>query len=160
MKKKGFTLIELLAVLVILGIIALIAFPLVGDVIGNSRKKAFERSVDGLEHAAEIDYQDDTYKGDRTYKYENDSFTLISVGDTEKNENIAVEGLIKNGVGEVYIDLDGNTSLTVYNDEWCATKASMDKTITVEEKTDSNCIIDDSSDSETSGDSGTTDDLS
>lgn len=38
--QKGFTLIELLAVIVILGIIAVIAIPLIGNVIGNSKSSA------------------------------------------------------------------------------------------------------------------------
>ena len=43
--KKGFTLIELLAVIMILGVIALIAIPVVSNIIEESRKKAGARSV-------------------------------------------------------------------------------------------------------------------
>ena len=46
-KKKGFTLIELLAVIVILAIIALIATPIVLNIIKTSRKGAFARSAEG-----------------------------------------------------------------------------------------------------------------
>lgn len=38
--QKGFTLIELLAVIVILGIISVIAVPLIGNIINNSKKDA------------------------------------------------------------------------------------------------------------------------
>ena len=43
--KKGFTLIELLAVILILGIIALIAVPQVTNVISNASKGAAETSA-------------------------------------------------------------------------------------------------------------------
>ena len=46
MKRKGFTLIELLAVIVILAIIALIATPIVLNIIENTKEEANERSVD------------------------------------------------------------------------------------------------------------------
>lgn len=50
MKKneKGFTLIELLAVIVILAVIALIATPIVMNVINRSRQKAAEDSTYGV----------------------------------------------------------------------------------------------------------------
>ena len=52
--KKGFTLIELLAVIVILAIIALIATPIVLDIIKDSKVTAKERSIENIEHAAEL----------------------------------------------------------------------------------------------------------
>ena len=53
MKQKGFTLIELLAVIVILAIIALIATPMIMDVIEKSRRGAAIESVNGILDAAE-----------------------------------------------------------------------------------------------------------
>ena len=47
MNKKGFTLVELLAVIVILAIIALIATPLILNVIDNAKKGAAEASANG-----------------------------------------------------------------------------------------------------------------
>ena len=44
--KKGFTLIELLAVIVILAIIALIATPIVLNIINDSKKESQQRSID------------------------------------------------------------------------------------------------------------------
>ena len=43
--KNGFTLIELLAVIVILSIIALIAVPIVINIIDDTKEKAFRESI-------------------------------------------------------------------------------------------------------------------
>lgn len=48
MNKKGFTLIELLAIIVILAVIAFIGFPIVTNVIDQSRISAAERTCDGI----------------------------------------------------------------------------------------------------------------
>ena len=53
MKKKGFTLIELLAVIVVLAIIALIATPIVMNVIKKANMGAAERSADNYVKAVE-----------------------------------------------------------------------------------------------------------
>ena len=52
--KFGFTLIELLGVLIILAIIALITFPIIDNVLTNSREQAYQRSVDGILEASRM----------------------------------------------------------------------------------------------------------
>ena len=52
MKKKGFTLVELLAVIIILGVIALITFPIVDNSIKNSKQAALEQTIDSILESA------------------------------------------------------------------------------------------------------------
>ncbi len=53
MRKKGFTLIELLAVILILGIIALIAIPIITNIIKESKEKSLVSTAYGLLEAAD-----------------------------------------------------------------------------------------------------------
>ena len=59
--KKGFTLIELLAVITILGVISLIAVPIVTSIIQNSSKNILISNEKLLSKAAENYYKMNTY---------------------------------------------------------------------------------------------------
>ena len=50
--KKGFTLIELLGVIILLGVLALIVYPVVDSSIKQSRQRAYDRTIDGILAAA------------------------------------------------------------------------------------------------------------
>ncbi len=50
--KKGFTLVELIGVIIILGVIALITYPIIDKSIKNSKEQALERIIDNIEEAA------------------------------------------------------------------------------------------------------------
>ena len=52
MKNKGFTLVELMAVIIILGLIAVIAVPIVTKILSNSKDELYERQVKEIEDAA------------------------------------------------------------------------------------------------------------
>lgn len=56
--EKGLTLVELLAVIVILGIIAAIAVPAIGNIIANSRAKAVISDAQNAISAANLYYTD------------------------------------------------------------------------------------------------------
>ena len=56
-RQKGFTLIELLAVILILGIIALIAIPTVNNILKESRTGAWKSTASQMTKAAENYYQ-------------------------------------------------------------------------------------------------------
>ena len=57
-KRKGFTLIELLAVIIVLAIIALIAMPIIFNVIENAKLKSLENSAYGVVDAVRLQYME------------------------------------------------------------------------------------------------------
>jgi len=99
MNKKGFSLIELLAVIVIIGIIALITFPIVDDIISNSEKKAFKASVDELVNLTEMDYNEFGRTGVVVYTLNNKKLTCNLC-----TNNIKYNGEIEDGTGTITLE--------------------------------------------------------
>ena len=108
-KNKGFTLVELLAVIVILALIALIATPIILNVINDAKKQAAKDSAYGYMDAVEkyivsSELEDKSIK-DGTYSVEYLNSMGVSVkGSTPDNGNIE----IKNSSVKSYdIGIDG-----------------------------------------------------
>lgn len=78
-KKFGFTLIELLGVIIILGVLALITFPIIDNSIKKSKEQSLERIIDNIEEAA------------YNYSVEND------MGYTTEYNSLQLQKLIENG---------------------------------------------------------------
>jgi len=129
MKKKGFTLVELLAVIIILAVIALIATPIVLNVVEKSRKSAFESSVYGIVETIELEAADKMIKGE----------SLIS----EYNfptEELEFQGEQPEG-GIAKTDRKGKVSIAVHNGKWCAIKGYDEGTLTIKEYEERTCIL-------------------
>ena len=118
-RKKGFTLIELLAVIIIIGVIALIVTPTIVGVIKKQEKKTFEESVQGILKAIEIDTADDNFDVPREYHYEEGVLTLVMRGTDGVNEVVKTNGKY-DGVGSFYVDEDGDIIITnACNSTYC-----------------------------------------
>ncbi len=123
MKRKGFTLIELLAVILILGIIALIAIPTVNKIIEQSRKGAFETTANNVVSAIEDACQMQILKGETiTATY---TFT-----DGVVSPSLNVKGKLPT-TGTATVDSSCNVTLSVTNGAFTATKTSTEDSVTV-----------------------------
>ena len=100
--KKGFTLIELLAVILILGIIALIAIPTVNKILSEAREGAFRTSSDNIINSIEEECQTSLIKGETPIL----SYTFSKGKPSSK---LNVKGTMPD---DGYVFLDRNCSIT------------------------------------------------
>ena len=90
MKKNGFTLIELLAVIIILAVIALIATPIVLNVVDSAKESARKSSVAGFADAMKLGVSD--------YMFQNSGDLPTIDEDFQKKYNSKGESVICEGV--------------------------------------------------------------
>ncbi|MDD4718473.1 MAG: prepilin-type N-terminal cleavage/methylation domain-containing protein [Bacilli bacterium] len=132
-KYRGFTLIELLAVIVIIGIILLVVFPVVTKIIEEAEKGSFRNSVYGIVKSAEYKHADNLLKnkvgkvsgcgasGYEIYTYNNG----LPVG-----EELSFKGQRPKS-GTIAIQSNGDVAVAVHNGKWCAIKNSDDSKIEI-----------------------------
>ena len=124
-KIKGFTLIELLAVIVILAIIALIATPIILNVIEESRDKSNMNSTYGLVDAAKLYYAENITDGKVSF-------------DTNLLDTLKVTGK-KPDSGYVMINDKGEIVVGASYGKYCYTKGYTESKIV---KNDDNTVCD------------------
>jgi len=119
--KKGFTLIELLAVIVILAIIALIATPIILNIVNDTRVESDKRSIDNIIHTAVLYYSKTTKVQGNIYK------EVVEMIDGKKPDN-----------GVIYVNKDGKVAMAIKYGDTCYKKEFENEEVTIE-KTDE-CI--------------------
>lgn len=119
--KKGFTLVELLAVIVVLGVIALISVPQILNVVEDSRKGAFKDSASGLIEAAELYYTQ--YAGQELE---------LDLSDKNIVKDLNFKGTPPDG-GTLYASKEGDFALQMYNSKYCAYKSYSDRDVEIKE---------------------------
>ena len=129
--KKGFTLIELLAVIIILAVIALIATPVVLNVVEEAKVKSDRNSVYGLIDAAKLYYAESLLDTDKK-AYTN--------GTTNVLDYLVISGEGPES-GKIFINDKGQSAIAVVYGKVCFTKNFTDNDLTESDDIE-NCELD------------------
>ena len=137
MKKNGFTLIELLAVILILGVVALIAIPVVNGIVKESRKGSFEQTNKSVVDALSTKCNTELIKGNAV------AGTYYIVNGEIEGINIGINGNLPDN-GYVVVDSQCNIAIASYNSRYCATKELEDDSVAVIDynKASDECSVD------------------
>lgn len=123
LEKKGFTLVELSAVIIILAVIALIAVPVIRNVIENFKEGALKNSAYGLVEAANVYYTKTLNKG------LTEPITFDFVDDIQTTEEkLQFKGKINNG--KVILNTNGNVVLCISDGKYYAYKELIEDKVT------------------------------
>ena len=130
MKKRGFTLIELLAVILILGIIALIAIPTVNNILVESRERAFVVTVTNLSDAISNKCYTETIKGVEIT-------TIYTITNGVITPELEIKGDLPDK-GKIYVNTDCEVKLEVNNQNTLLKKDYDEKDFTIEDYEEKN----------------------
>ncbi len=121
--KKGFSLVEILAVIILLGVIMLITTPIVLNVVGDSRKKAFETTAHGLAKAAENECLEQIVLGNKQTME-----VTFSEGEVISEDKLAFSGRGPRE-GKIVVDTNCKVRMAITDGEWCVQKGFNTKEI-------------------------------
>ena len=129
-KYKGFTLIELLGVIIILAIVAIVATPIIIDLVEDARNKTNEETVYGIINAGKYYYAESMLDDTKKYNVENkqDIYDLIVLNGEKPKE------------GKLYVNNSGQVAMSVIIGNKCYVK-NFTTELQELDKEDSNCDL-------------------
>lgn len=134
--RKGFTLVELLAAIAILGVIVVIAVPVVLNVIDDAEQESFKTNAYGIIRTARLNYNIDfvdIVKNGIIFTYE-DGKEQSSID----GKKLGYDGK-KPKDGSVVIDNYGKVSIALHDGKYCAYKGFDESLITVQKLSKEEC---------------------